>query len=207
MTHRSRQLSDDAKPPPREAVFRFGDKVERNLEQEREATMTKAPSPTTSLTPEEKLQTLFQDQALRNAERRKNPSTFSQFANSEANADAGRFAAINKANVVGAKAVPDYPNQPANSFSNQAAVVGLEEPLGFDVNETPVVGESWEVEASIEHAAQEASPNSLDADGPRVEAAGSVAHHDVEPPPNQSQTPPSRDFAKVFAPSRRKPPR
>jgi hypothetical protein len=74
--------------------------------------MTKAPSPTTSLTPEEKLQTLFQDQALRNAERRKSASTFPQFANSEANADAGRFAAINKANVAGAKAVPDYPNQP-----------------------------------------------------------------------------------------------
>jgi hypothetical protein len=59
MTHRSRQLSDDAKPPPREAVFRFGDKVERNLEQEREATMTKAPSPTTSLTPEEKSANAF----------------------------------------------------------------------------------------------------------------------------------------------------
>jgi hypothetical protein len=133
----------------------------------------------------EKLETLFQDQTLRNAERRKNASTFSQLANSEANADAGRFAAINKANVVGAKPVPDYPNQPANSFSNQAAVVGPEEPLGFDVNETPVVGESWEVDASIEHAAQEASPtSSLDADAPLVEAGSSVAHHDVERPPN-----------------------
>lgn len=176
--------------------FWFRGQVERNHEQEREATMTKAPSPTTSLTPEEKLQTLFQDQALRNTERRKNASTFSQFANSEANADAGRFAAINKANVVGAKAVPDYPNQPANSFSNQAAVAGPEEALGFDVNETPVVGESWEVEASIERAEQQASPQSLDAQPPargaRLFRCSSQRRAPRQPHPQPRQAKPSQ---------------
>jgi hypothetical protein len=131
----------------------------------------------------EKLETLFQDQALRNAERRKNASTFSQFANAEANADAGRYAQINKAAVVGAKAVPDYPNQPTNSFSNQAAVVGPEEPLGFDVNETPIVGESWEVEASLERSADQSGLPSH-ADGPSVEAGSSVdLISNVERPP------------------------
>jgi hypothetical protein len=129
----------------------------------------------------EKLEALFQDQALRNAERRKNASTFSQFANAEASADAGRFAAINKANVVGAKAVPDYPNQPPNSFSNQAAVVGPEEPLGFDVNETPVVGEPYEIQASLERAATQDDLPSLE--GRDVGAGSSVAHHDLERPP------------------------
>jgi hypothetical protein len=81
----------------------------------------------------EKLETLFQDQALRNAQRRKNASTLSQFATSEANADAGRFAAINKANVVGA--TPKQPDYAAPNWSPDP--VGVEPPLGFDINETP----------------------------------------------------------------------
>jgi hypothetical protein len=61
--------------------------------------------------PTEKLDALFNEKALRKANRG-DASTFQQFANSEAAQDAGRFAAVNKSNVVGAKPVPEYPAGP-----------------------------------------------------------------------------------------------
>jgi hypothetical protein len=195
MTHRSRQLSDDAKPPPREAVFRFGDKVERNLEQEREATMTKAPSPTTSLTPEEKLQTAFSRSGATQCGTPKECFDVFPIRKQRGQRRCGEICCDQQSERCRRKG--------CSGLSKPTRKLFLQPSCGC----WPGGATSWEVEASIEHAAQEASPNSLDADGPRVEAAGSVAHHDVEPPPNQSQTPPSRDFAKVFAPSRRKPPR
>ena len=142
----------------------------------------KSPSPTTDATPLEKLQTLLQDQALRNAQRRRDASTFSQFATSEANADTGRYAQINKAAVVGA--TPKQPDYAAPNWANDPT--GVEPPLGFDVNEIEPVGRQDEIEASIqrlelERAATQGLPSH---DGRSVEAAGS-ASDSVEPPPNQ----------------------
>jgi hypothetical protein len=120
--------------------------------------MTRNPSPATTM--EEKLQTLFQDQALRNAQRRKDASTFQQFGESIASEEGGRWAKPTQ--VVGSGAAPEYPRQPEGSFSNQSAIVPPEEPLGFSVDEAPIVGEVGEVAASIERlerAAQEASPS------------------------------------------------
>jgi hypothetical protein len=155
--------------------------------------MSNHPTPTTNATMEEKLRTLFQDQALRNAERRKNASTFSQFAGSEAAQDAGRYAAVNKATVTGSAPVPEYPRQPDGSFSNQAAVVGPEESLGFDINEVPIVGEDFEVEASLKSLSEAV----VDPEGPSAAVERSAARGDATPtetsssnfPPAPSQEP------------------
>lgn len=155
--------------------------------------MTKSPSPRTNATPEEKLATLLNDKRVLRQQR----DTFNSRAAAEANQIQGRFAQHEKATVVGSATAAQYPKLPDGSFSNQGAVVPPEEPLGFSVEEVPIVGEPGEVAASIdrlERAAQEASPtSSLDADGPRVGAAGSDAaassQRIVEPPLTQSPTP------------------
>jgi hypothetical protein len=128
--------------------------------------MTNHPASTTNATPADKLETLLNDKRV--LRQQKEASTFSQFANSDANQDAGRFAAINKATVVGA--TPKQPDYAAPNWSPQA--VGVEPPLGIDVNAMEPVGESFEVEASLERTAQEASPLSLDAEP--VRGAGAV---------------------------------
>ena len=144
-----------------------------------------SPSPQTDGTNEEKIEALFNEQKLRNAQRRNSASTFSQFANSEANQDAGRFAAINKATVVGA--TPKPPEYAAPNWAPQA--VGVEPQLGIDVNAMEPVGERFEVEASLERAEQEASAIPTDAEPVRG-AAGSEAEisSDVEPPPTPTPT-------------------
>jgi hypothetical protein len=77
-----------------------------------EIAVTTPTKPFSSLaSPTEKLDALFNEKALRKANRG-DASTFQQFANSEAAQDAGRFAAVNKSNVVGAKPVPEYPAGP-----------------------------------------------------------------------------------------------
>jgi hypothetical protein len=126
--------------------------------------------------PTEKLSTLLNDKRVKDA------STFSQFATSDANQDAGRFEQINKANVVGSAPTIEYPRLPENSWTNDPT--GVEPPLGF-VDETPIVGENFEIAKSIERlerAAQQASPQSLDA-LPARGAAGSLDTSEVEPPP------------------------
>jgi hypothetical protein len=104
----------------------------------------KAPAPITNATPEEKLATIFQDQALRNQQRQRDTGTFLSHTQND---EGGRFAKPTQ--VVGAKPLPEYPRQPEGSFSNQAAVMPIEEPLGF-VDEPPIVGEAHEVAASID---------------------------------------------------------
>jgi hypothetical protein len=116
--------------------------------------------------PTEKLETLLNDKRV--LRQQKDASTFAQFASSDANQDAGRFAAINKATVVGA--TPKQPEYAAPNWAPQA--VGVEPPLGFDINETPIVGEPYEVEASLERAAQEAS--AIPTDDEPVRGAGAV---------------------------------
>jgi hypothetical protein len=59
----------------------------------------------------------------------------------------GRFAKANPSH----SALPEYPKLPENSpWANDP--VPPEEPLGIDVEATPVVGEAFEVQASIERA-------------------------------------------------------
>ena len=127
-------------------------------------------------TAEEKLQTLFQDQALRNAQRRNDTGTFLSHTHSE---EGGRYAKPQQ--VVGSAPTPEYPRQPDGSFSNQAAIVGDEPPYDGDMS-TPIVGERWEVEASLERTAQEASPQSLDASPVRGAAGSLDGLSEVEPP-------------------------
>jgi hypothetical protein len=118
----------------------------------------KSPSPITNATPEQKLETLFEDQALRNAQRQRDAGTFLLHTHSD---EGGRFA--KPMNVVGVKPVPEYPAGP--NWSPQA--VGVEPPLGFSIDEMEPVGRQDEIEASIEkleRAQTEALASSSDAD-------------------------------------------
>jgi hypothetical protein len=136
----------------------------------------KSPSPTTNATPEDKLRTLLQDQALRNAQRKRDAGTFLSHTHSD---EGGRFAKPQQ--IVGSAPVPEYPAGP--NWSPQA--VGVEPPLGFDINETPVVGEYHEIEKSIERERAAAQGDQLPRPvGRGVGAAGSVAasSQHVEPP-------------------------
>jgi hypothetical protein len=107
--------------------------------------MTKSPSPTSDATAKEKLDALFNDQRLRNAQRNKDASTFQQFANSEAENVRGRFAAHEKSTVIGATPAPQYPAGP--NWAHDPT--GPEPPLGFDVNAIEPCGEYAEIEASL----------------------------------------------------------
>jgi hypothetical protein len=119
----------------------------------------------------DRLSTLLNDKRVKDA------STFLDHTHSE---DGGRFA--KPSTVIGSDGPPEYP-MAAPNWSPQA--VGVEPPLGIDVNAMEPVGEEFEVAASLEcleRAAQEASPQSLDAK-PARGAAGSLDTSEVEPPP------------------------
>jgi hypothetical protein len=108
----------------------------------------------TDATNEEKLATLLNDKRVL---REKNTGTFLSHTHSD---EGGRFAKPQQ--IVGSEPVPEYPAGP--NWSPQA--VGVEPPLGF-VDETPIVGEPHEVQASIEkleRAQTEALASSSDAD-------------------------------------------
>jgi len=64
----------------------------------------------------------------------------------------GRFAKQSPQYVIGSTAIPQYPAQPGSSWSNQAAAVPAEEPLGVDLSAAPIVGEPHEVAASLDKA-------------------------------------------------------
>jgi hypothetical protein len=193
----SRQLSDDARPPPREAVFRFGDKLSMT---------NKSPSPTTNATPEDKLRTLLQDQALRNAQRKRDAGTFLSHTHSD---EGGRYSKPQQ--IVGSAPVPEYPRQPDGSFSNQAAVVGPEESLGFDINETPIVGESWEIEASVRALDEAAAPATEASDISSLDVVAVERKGDAAPTETSSSNFPPAPSQKLAAspnqpiPTRRKP--
>jgi hypothetical protein len=155
--------------------------------------------PTIPVEMETKLNTLLNDKRVL---RQNQLDTFHSRAHAELDLEnSGRHA--KPATVIG----PDgaqYPRQAANSFSNQAAIVGDEPPYDGDMS-TPVVGESFEVAASLERSADQSRLPSH-ADGPSVEAGRSVAHHGVERPPNQSPTQPAETSQQSLRPQR-KPPR
>jgi len=98
-------------------------------------------------TPHERLEALFNEQRLKSEQRRNGASTFQQFGQSQASEEGGRWAKPTQ--VVGSAPAPEYPRQPDGSFSNQAAIVGDEPPYDGDMT-TPIVGETWEVQQSIE---------------------------------------------------------
>jgi hypothetical protein len=93
---------------------------------------------------------------LRNDKR--NATTFSTFAASEAREIEGRFAAREKSSVVGTTQAVEYPAGP-----NWAAdPVGIEPPLGVDVHAIEPTGESFEIAASLGGGASiEANPAGL----------------------------------------------
>jgi hypothetical protein len=74
-------------------------------------------------------------------------STYASFAEAFADEDrGGRFKAVNQ--TIHTAATPVYPEQPPNSPFHHDPVPD-EPPLGFSINEAPVVGEPHEVERSI----------------------------------------------------------
>jgi hypothetical protein len=73
-------------------------------------------------------------------------NTFAGRAIAEADDVRGRWAEINKSNVVGATPTPQYPAGPNWSVDP----TGVEPPLNIDVNALEPVGEFGEVQASIE---------------------------------------------------------
>jgi hypothetical protein len=76
-------------------------------------------------------------------------STYHQQAQADADLEmGGRFAKVMPTSVTGTTPGPQYPRQPADSPSNQAALVGDEPPLGVDINAMDPVGEHHELEAS-----------------------------------------------------------
>ena len=62
--------------------------------------------------------------------------------------EGGRFAKATPTNVIGSSPV-SYPRVPSGPWSDQP-MPGPEAPLGFSVEETPVVGEQWEIEKSLD---------------------------------------------------------
>jgi hypothetical protein len=89
---------------------------------------------------QEKLDVLFNEQRLRDAQRNKDASTFLSHTHNE---EGGRFAKPQQ--VVGATPAPDYPA--GQNWANDPT--GVEPPLGIDVNAIDPVGEAFEVEASL----------------------------------------------------------
>jgi len=70
----------------------------------------------------------------------------------------GRYGVISKTHVTGATSAPQYSALPESSWVNQGASVPPEEPLGYSVEEVPVVGTRSEVERSLAVACDGAAP-------------------------------------------------
>ena len=82
--------------------------------------------------------------------------TYFSHAVSDADAIGGRYAAVGKANVVGTTPIP-HSNLPVPSWSGQDNAV--EQPLGYSVEDMPVVGEPGEVEAAAAILRERENPN------------------------------------------------
>jgi hypothetical protein len=112
-----------------------------------------------------KLRMLFQSPSQAEPE----VGTYAAHAASDANSVGGRWQQTNKSTMTGATEAVHYPTLPAASPWHDGNAV--EPPLGIDVNETPIVGEPFEVEASIRRLAGEreasgsSSPDSCAEDG------------------------------------------
>jgi hypothetical protein len=90
----------------------------------------------------ERVETLRNDKLVREQQQ---GTTFSQFAQAEAEEVRGRFSGHERATVVGASPIPEYP-----AAFHQRDPVPDEPALGVDINEMPPTGEAHEVERSIQ---------------------------------------------------------
>ena len=80
---------------------------------------------------------------LRNDQR---AATMQGRAQAEADDVRGRWAEINKSNVVGATPTVQYPRLPSGPWADPVQIPP-EEPLGYDINEVPICGEPHELTA------------------------------------------------------------
>jgi hypothetical protein len=88
-------------------------------------------------------------EVLENEKRlREQGSTFAQFAASEADTPRGRFAAHERATVIGSEPIVRYPQLPASSPWAGPDPVPTEAPLNLDVNAMEPCGEPHELKAS-----------------------------------------------------------
>jgi hypothetical protein len=121
----------------------------------------------------ERRETLQNDARVRQQQQ---GTTFSQFAQDEANEIGGRFGAHEKSVVVGSAPAPDYPPGPTWCAGDQ----GVEPALGYAINDAPVVGELHEVEKSLRELGM-TGIRAGQPDGGEVEAPSSQPQLDVEP--------------------------
>jgi hypothetical protein len=78
------------------------------------------------------------------AEDRQRPNTYRAHAEASIDDDrGGRFAVRKPATVIGASPI-QYPRLPQDAPANQAAMVGPEAPLGYDINAMDCTGEVHE---------------------------------------------------------------
>jgi hypothetical protein len=127
----------------------------------------------------EKLKIIFEENAKRNAER---ANTMHGRGNAELDLEnSGRFAKTNNT-VIGTTGNPaaQYPMQLTSQWPNQSAVVGVEPPLGIDVNAMDPQGEAFEVRKSLSEVTELLGASSSLAQG------GAVARGDQIAPPNPS---------------------
>jgi hypothetical protein len=94
---------------------------------------------TTDVTRSYRNEATQRERVLRNDQRH----TFQSRAIAENDDVRGRWAEINKSNVVGATSTPQYPAGPNWSVDP----TGVEPPLGIDVNAVEPCGEKFEIEA------------------------------------------------------------
>jgi hypothetical protein len=123
----------------------------------------------------EKRATLLNDQRVRQQQQ---GTTLSQFAQSFADEDrGGRYAAVNKTNVICADAVPQYPAGPDWT----ADPVPAEAPLNFDVNAQEPTGEHFEIAKSLDQLGEAGLHSPGEPEGGAVEAPSSQLLLGAEP--------------------------
>jgi len=140
---------------------------------------------------DEKLAELFNEQKVRNAQRRsENATTFSSFAQAEADEPRGRFSQIENSNVVGATPLPEYPAGPSWS----ADATGVEPPLGYRIDEQAACGEPWEIQKSLASASLYSSSPDADAE------EGGAVEIETRSRPASPKTPIGRGIAEASDP-------
>ena len=103
-------------------------------------------------------------------------------AQAEADNVRGRFAPHEQSTITGADPSVQYPALPPSSWSNQLAQATPAEPsLGFSVEEAPIVGEWFEVQASLD--AQNDGPDELITQQGSTPPAGARANQRALLPP------------------------
>jgi hypothetical protein len=132
------------------------------------------------------------ERELRN-EQRVRGHTFQSRAIAEADDIRGRWRETHKASVVGSDSAVHYPMAAPNWSVDPT---GVEPPVGYDINEVPVVGEPHEIQASLGDVL-EGGPQPVASPGP-----GQPATTSVDPSRGGAEAP----SAALVSPRRREPP-